>query len=264
MNLTSGLIGAETKGPIGWLIWDNPSKVNALSPGMYEDAQTVIDAYIADPAIKVVIMRGSGRKAFISGADIKSFDKTRSSPEAMKKSAEAPAKLRRTLLDMEKPLIAMIYGYCLGGGLGMALNADMRFASPDAQFSVPAALRGIAYAPAGLKQLVDLVGPSAAKDIMFSARRLKADEALRIGLINRVVDADELEADTIAYAEVLAANAPLSMRASKYFINQLGLERSQRDEARMEAMQREAEASEDFKEATRSFVEKRKPVFQGR
>ena len=182
----------------------------------------------------------------------------------MKASAEAPAKLRRTMLDMEQPLSAMIYGYCLGGGLGMALNADMRFASPDAQFSVPAALRGIAYAPSGLKQLVDLVGPSAAKDIMFSARRLKADEALRIGLINRVVDAEDLEANTIAYAEVLAANAPLSMRASKYFINQLGLERSQRDEARMEAMQREAEASEDFKEATRSFVEKRKPNFQGR
>ena len=264
MNLTSGLIGAETKGPIGWLIWDNPTKMNALSPGMYEDAQAVIDAYIADPAIKVVVMRGAGRKAFISGADIKSFDKTRSSPEALKASAEAPTKLRRTMLDMEKPLIAMIYGYCLGGGLGMALNADMRFASTDSQFSVPAALRGIAYAPSGLKQLVDLVGPSAAKDIMFSARRLKSDEALRIGLINRVVDAEELEANTIAYAEVLAANAPLSMRASKYFINQLGLERAQRDEPRMEAMQREAEASEDFNEATRSFVEKRKPVFQGR
>ena len=264
MNLTSGLIGAETKGSIGWLIWDNPTKMNALSPGMYEDAQAVIDAYIADPAIKVVVMRGAGRKAFISGADIKSFDKTRSSPEAMKASAEAPTKLRRTMLDMEKPLIAMIYGYCLGGGLGMALNADMRFASTDSQFSVPAALRGIAYAPSGLKQLVDLVGPSAAKDIMFSARRLKSDEALRIGLINRVVDAEELEANTIAYAEVLAANAPMSMRASKYFINQLGLERAQRDEARMDAMQREAEVSEDFKEATRSFVEKRKPAFQGR
>jgi enoyl-CoA hydratase/carnithine racemase len=264
MNLTSGLIGAETTGAIGWLIWDNPTKMNALSPGMYEDAQSVIDSYAADPAIKVVVMRGAGRKAFISGADIKSFDKTRSSPEAMRRSAEAPAKLRRTLLDLEKPLIAMIHGYCLGGGMGMALNADMRFASEDSQFSVPAALRGIAYAPSGLKQLVDLVGPSAAKDIMFSGRRLKSDEALRIGLINRVEKAEELEAATIAYAETLAANAPLSIRASKYFINQLGLERSQRDDARMEAMQREAEASEDFKEATRSFLEKRKPVFVGR
>lgn len=264
MNLTSGLIGAETTGTIGWLIWDNPTKLNALSPGMYEDAQTVIDAFAANPAIKVVVMRGAGRKAFISGADIKSFEKTRANPEAMKLAAVAPAKLRRTLLDLDKPLIAMIYGYCLGGGLGMALNADLRFASSDSQFGVPAASRGVAYAPAGLKQLVDLVGPSSAKDIMFSARRLKSDEALRIGLINRVVDAEELEAETIAYAEILATNAPLSIRASKYFINQLGLERAERDDARMDAMQREAENSEDFKEATRSFVEKRKPVFQGR
>ena len=264
MNLTSGLVGAETQGPIGWLIWDNPSKLNALSPGMSEDALTVIETFEADPAIKVVIMRGAGRKAFISGGDIKSFDKERANAEAARRAREAPAKLRHAMLHMEKPFIAMIYGYCLGGGLGMALNADLRFASSDAQFSVPAALRGIAYAPDGLKSLVDLVGPSVAKDIMFSGRRLKVDEALRVGLINRVVEAEELEAVTVAYAETLAANAPLSIRASKYFINQIGLERAQRDEARMVAMQREAEDSEDFKEATRSFVEKRKPVFLGR
>ena len=264
MNLTSGLVRAETAGPIGWLIWDNPTKLNALSPGMSEDALQVVEAYEADPAIKVVVMRGAGRKAFISGGDIKSFDKTRADAETARLAREAPGRLRLKLINLEKPLIAMIYGYCLGGGLGMALNADLRFAASDSQFSVPAALRGIAYAPEGLKSLVDLVGPSIAKDIMFSARRLKAEEALRIGLINRVVEAEELEAVTIAYAETLAANAPLSVRASKYFINQLGLERAERDEARMDAMQREAENSEDFKEATLSFVEKRKPVFHGR
>jgi enoyl-CoA hydratase len=264
MNLISGLVGAETQGAIGWLIWDNPGKLNALSPGMAEDALAVIEAYAADPAIKVVIMRGGGRKAFISGGDIKSFDSTRADAEAARRAREAPARLRRRMLALEKPFIAMIYGYCLGGGLGMALNADLRFASSDAQFSVPAALRGIAYAPDGLQSLVDLVGPSIAKDIMFSGRRLAADEALRIGLINRVVDAEELEAVTIGYAETLAANAPLSIRASKFFISQLGLERAERDEARMDAMQREAEDSEDFKEATRSFMEKRKPVFRGR
>jgi enoyl-CoA hydratase len=151
MHLPSGLIGAETTGAIGWLIWDNPDKLNALSPGMAEDALTVIEAYAADPAIKVVVMRGSGRKAFISGGDIKSFDKTRADAETARRAREAPEKLRRAMLTLEKPLIAMIYGYCLGGGLGMALNADLRFASSDAQFSVPAAVRGIAYAPSGLK-----------------------------------------------------------------------------------------------------------------
>lgn len=264
MNLKSGLVGAETRGAIGWLIWDNPTKLNALSPGMAEDALSVIEAYAADPAIKVVVMRGAGQRAFISGGDIKSFDTTRANAEIARQSREIPGRLRRHMLDLEKPLIAMIHGYCLGGGLGMALNADLRFAASDAQFSVPAAVRGIAYAPDGLKQLVDLVGPSVAKDIMFSARRLKAEEALRIGLINRIVEPDALEAETTAYAETLAGNAPLSVRASKFFINQLGLERAQRDEPRMEAMQREAENSEDFKEATASFVEKRKPVFHGR
>ena len=264
MDLTSGLVRAETNGPIGWLIWDNPTKLNALSPGMSEDALRVIEAYAADPAIKVVIMRGAGRKAFISGGDIKSFETTRADAEAARRAREAPERLRRAMLGLERPLIAMIYGYCLGGGLGMALNADLRFASTDARFSVPAALRGIAYAPEGLKQLVDLVGPSVAKDIMFSGRRLDAEEALRMGLINRIVAIEDLEAQTVAYAETLAANAPLSIRASKFFIAQLGIERAERDEARMDAMQREAENSEDFREATRSFIEKRKPVFRGR
>jgi len=198
MKVTSGLVGAEAQGPIGWLIWDNPTKLNALSPSMYEDALSVVADYAANPAIMVVVMRGAGRKAFISGADIKSFETTRANAETTRLAREISADLRHKLLDLEKPLIAMIYGYCLGGGLGMALNADLRFASSDAQFGIPAAVRGAAYGLDGLKQLVDLVGPSVAKDIMFSARRLQSDEALRIGLVNRVVDAEELEDVTVA------------------------------------------------------------------
>ena len=264
MKLTSGMVAAEMKEPIGWLIWDNQSKLNALSPSMYSDALTAIETFEADPAIKVVVMRGAGQRAFISGADISSFAKTRANADAAERARATSDKLRHAMLHMEKPLIAMIRGYCLGGGLGMALNADIRFASSDSQFSIPAAHRGVAYALDGLKQLVDVVGPSVAKDIMFSARRLHADEALRVGLVNRVVEPDELEAVTIEYAEALAANAPLSIRASKFFINQLGLEVAQRNEARMAAMQQDAAESEDFKEATRSFMEKRRPVFQGR
>jgi enoyl-CoA hydratase/carnithine racemase len=262
--LPSGLISAHTQGPIGWLVWDNPSKLNALSPGMSEDALAVIEAYAANPDIKVVIMRGSGTRAFISGGDIKSFDKTRANAEVARANRAIPAKLRQSMLDLEKPLIAMIHGYCLGGGMGMALNADLRFASTDAQFSVPAALRGVAYAPSGLQQLVDLVGPSRAKDIMFSGRRLGAEEALAIGLINRIYPPEELEAATVAYAETLARNAPLSIRASKYFINQLSLTEEKRNQTRITAMIDEAENSEDFKEATQSFLEKRKPVFKGK
>jgi enoyl-CoA hydratase len=264
MKLTSGMVDAEVKGPIGWLVWDNQSKRNALSPPMYPDALTVIETFEADPSVKIVVMRGAGERAFVSGADISSFAKTRADAAAVERTRAVPDQLRHAMLHMEKPLIAMIRGYCLGGGLGMALNADIRFASSDSQFGIPAAHRGVAYAPEGLKQLVDLVGPSVAKDIMFSARRLPADEALRVGLVNRVVEPEELEAVTVEYAETLAANAPLSIRASKYFINQLGLERAERNEARMAAMRQEAADSEDFKEATRSFMEKRRPVFQGR
>lgn len=264
MILKSGLIKAKTEDAIGWLIFDNPTKLNALSPGMSEDALSVIEAYDADPAVKVVIMRGDGEKAFISGGDISSFEKTRANAEEAQRAAKIPARLAQKMTDLSKPLIAMIRGYCLGGGMGMALNADLRFASADAQFGIPAALRGVAYAPEGLKKLVDLVGPSVAKDIMFSARRIKADEALRLGLINRVFAPQDIERETIAYARTLCENAPLSIRASKFFINQLGLERAQRDEDTIRDMQRVAANSDDFKEATRSFMEKRKPVFQGR
>ena len=263
-DLKSGLVAAHTAGPIGWLVWDNPTKLNALSPGMSEDALAVITAYAADPEIKVVIMRGAGTRAFISGGDIKSFDKTRGNAEAARASRAIPGQLRRALLDLEKPLIAMIHGYCFGGGLGMALNADLRFAATGSQFAVPAAHRGVAYAPSGLQQLVDLVGPSVAKDIMFSARRLPAEEALRVGLINRILPPDELEAATVEYAIGLARNAPLSIRASKFFIAQLSLPENQRNEARITAMIDEAENSEDFREATRSFMEKRQPVFKGK
>lgn len=264
MNLKSGLIAARTEGAIGWLIFDNPAKLNALSAGMIEDTLTVIEGYTADPAVKAVIMRGSGEKAFISGGDISNFEKSRPNAEASERSLEILNLLAKKMVDMGKPLIAMIHGYCLGGGLGMALNADLRFAASTAQLGIPAAQRGIAYPPAGLKKLVDLIGPSRTKDIMFSARRVKAEEALQIGLVNRVVAPGELEAITIEYANVVAGNAPLSVAASKYFINQLGLERAERDEVRIKQMISAAADSEDFKEATRSFLEKRKPVFQGR
>jgi len=263
MQLKSGLVAASKGEGIGWLVFDNPAKLNALSPGMSEDALAVIEAFGADAEVKVVILRGRGEKAFISGGDISSFGKTRKDAVTAEKAREIPNRLAAAITHLEKPVIAMIHGYCLGGGLGMALNADMRFASSGATFGIPAALRGIAYPPDGLKKLVDLVGPSVAKDIMFSARRFGAEEALRLGVINRVFPAEALEAETVAYAKTLCDNAPLSIQASKFFIEQLGLERAQRDEARIAAMIRKAADSEDFKEATRSFVEKRKPVFKG-
>ena len=167
------------------------------------------------------------------------------------------------LENSAKPVIAMIHGFCLGGGLSIALCADLRFAADTCQLGIPSAQRGIAYSADSVARLVDAVGSSIAKDMLMSARRLKHEEALRAGLVNRVFKSEDLERETILYAEGVAANAPLSVRAAKYFINQLQLEKAERDETEMRRMQTEAATSDDFKEATRAFMEKRKPVFRG-
>jgi len=248
---------------IGWLIFENPHKLNAMSSKMTEQALEIVTGYESDPSIRVVIMRGAGEKAFISGGDISKFEKTRFAPGSAGSGHENSDRLRKKLVNIDKPVIAMIHGYCLGGGMGIALCADMRFGSPTSQLGIPAAQRGLAYPPSVLNLLIDLVGPSVAKDILISARRLKADEAHRVGLLNYVYPPEDLERETVAYANIVVGNSPLSIRASKFCINQLGLEQSQRDHDTMQRMQDEAANSDDFKEATRSFMEKRKPTFRG-
>ncbi len=255
---------ATKDGSIGWLTFENPARLNAISGAMIAEAIDIIRDFSQDPDIRTVIMRGAGEKAFISGGDISKFEETRFKTPAAEQGESPFDTLRRDLSALEKPLIAMIHGYCLGGGMGVALCADLRFGTPTAQMGIPAALRGVAYPLDGLKPLVDLVGPSRAKDIMMTGRRMKADEAFQLGLLNRIFTPETLEDETRAYAQTLAGNAPLSVKAAKVFIDQLGLEPAKRDHARIKAMGLEARDSEDFREATRSFMEKRKPVFKGR
>src|SRR5690606_29425609 len=165
---------------------------------------------------------------------------------------------------LDKPVITMIRGYCMGGGLAVAMETDLRFASSDSTFAIPAAKLGIAYSATGIEKLSTLVGPGAAKDILFSGRRLKADEALSLGLINRVLPPEELEAYTRDYCEQLASNAPLSIASTKFIISQLALPHASRNTARIEELQRAAAESEDLKEGRKAFMEKRKPTFHGR
>jgi enoyl-CoA hydratase/carnithine racemase len=263
MDSTTDIAKGVRDDGIGWLIFENPAKLNAMSSNMTEQALEIISDFESDPSIRVVIMRGAGEKAFISGGDISKFEKTRFTPGSADSGREKSDQLRKKLVNINKPVIAMIHGYCLGGGMGIALCADMRFGSTTSQLGIPAAQRGLAYPPSALKLLVDLVGPSVARDILISAQRLKADEAHRVGLLNYVYAPEDLERETVAYAKAVACNAPLSIRASKFCINQLGLEHSRRDHETMQRMQDEAASSEDFKEATRSFMEKRKPLFRG-
>ena len=211
----------------------------------------------------LIVLKGAGEKAFVSGADISEFEQKRHS-SASRRSYDEKAALATDLLSQSgKPVIAMIRGFCIGAGMAIALSADIRFATTECRFGIPAARLGLGYGYAGAKALTDLVGPSHAKDIFFSARFLDADEALRMGLVNRIVPEDELEKDVRAYAELIANNAPLTIKAAKAAVNQARNDSSEKDLERITRMVDDCFDSNDYAEGRRAFLEKRTPRFTG-
>jgi enoyl-CoA hydratase/carnithine racemase len=260
---TDKIIARKERG-IGWLIFNQPERRNAMSIEMWEAIPDVLADFASDPAVRVVVMAGAGDKAFVSGADISQFEQSRSDAESAEHYARTTAAAWTALGGLEKPLIAMIRGFCIGGGLAIALKADVRIAADDAQFAIPAARLGLAYAADGIGELVALIGPSEAKSILFSAERLDAQRALRIGLINRVVPVAGLEQAVRDYAQRLSENAPLTIRSAKITIDELMRNEGERDMTRVEASYQACFASEDYKEGRRAFMEKRKPRFTGR
>lgn len=263
MQLNTEKMIAEVEDGIGWMTFNNPERRNALSLEMWEGISAIMESFQRDDAVRVVVMKGAGDKAFVSGADISQFDEKRANAEQAEAYSATMAGARRRLAELDKPLIAMIRGYCLGGGLTVALNADIRIASEDSQFGVPAARLGIAYGYDAMKQLVDLVGPSFAKEIAFSARRLSAEETLRIGLVNRVVPAGELEKTVRELAVTIATNAPMSVRAAKFTIGETLRDPGKRDFDAMERMVKACFESQDYVEGRTAFMQKRKPNFTG-
>lgn len=263
MELQTDRMLAEVNNGIGWVTFNNPARRNAMSLEMWQGLGTILEAYENDPAVRVVVMRGAGGKAFVSGADISEFDKVRANAEQRLSYAKISEAGRIWLDRLTKPLLAMIQGYCLGGGLATALSADIRFATPDSTFAIPAARLGLGYEFEGLRVLSDLVGPARAKDILFSARMLSASEALQIGLINFICDTAEIREHVEAYAATIAANAPLTVRAAKVAINQLGVDPDRRDLTHISGMVAACFDSNDYKEGRNAFQEKRKPVFTG-
>jgi enoyl-CoA hydratase/carnithine racemase len=259
-----GLMLAEIDGAVGTVVFNQPEKHNAVTVEMWIGLGEIIAEMEADAAIRVVVLRGAGEKAFVSGADISQFDKTRSNAAVAAQHALRMATGRGAIKRCSKPTIAAIRGYCLGGGLGIALQADIRIAANDSQFGIPAARLGIAYAFDGLRTLVDTVGPAHARMIMYSANRLDAAEAARIGLINRVVSGDSLWSEVGALAARIASNAPISVAASKAGIDMSLRDPDQRDLALLDAFQRRSLDSEDYREGRAAFKEKRQPVFTGR
>ncbi len=264
MKLNTDKMIAETGNGIGWMIFNNPERRNALSLEMWEAIAAILDSFQRDDSVRVVVMKGTGDKAFVSGADISQFEDQRKNAEQAERYSAMSSGARQKLAGLDKPLIAMIRGYCLGGGLSVAMSADIRIASKDAQLGIPAARLGIAYGYESLEQLVNLVGPSFAKEILFSARRFSADEALRIGLVNRVVPVDELERTVCELADTIASNAPLSVKATKMTVAQVLKDPANRDLKSVEQIVKTCFDSQDYAEGRQAFLEKRKPQFTGR
>jgi enoyl-CoA hydratase/carnithine racemase len=229
---------------------------------MWEAIPRVLDDFGADPAIRVVVLTGAGDKAFVSGADISQFESQRSTAEAVQRYERIGDAAQAKLQGFDKPTIAMIRGYCIGGGLGIAAACDLRLAAVDARFSIPAAKLGLGYRAGSMKKLVDIVGAAYAKEIMITARQFSAAEAKEMGLVHRVVAAAELEKLTREYCEAIAANAPLTMRAAKRIIGEVV--KTDYDAAACNALVKECFDSADYKEGRTAFMEKRKPQFKGR
>jgi enoyl-CoA hydratase/carnithine racemase len=214
--------------------------------------------------VRVIILKGAGEKAFVSGADISQFKEKRSSPDAVRIYNAASEAASAALRECPKPTIAMIRGYCIGGGTATAVNCDIRIAAEDARFGVPAAKLGLGYRFGGIKRLSDLVGPAFTAEIFFTGRQFTAQEALQMNLVNRVVPVAELEKYTLDYANTIAGNAPLTIAAVKRALIEYLKDPAQRDLALCHKMVDECFASEDYKEGQAAFMEKRKSAFRGR
>jgi enoyl-CoA hydratase len=255
---------SRKEGQVGYVIFNNPERRNAVSLEMWEATAGILDDFGKDGEIRVVVLTGAGDKAFVSGADISRFENERANEEAIARYNHTVERANAAIYDYPKPTIAMIRGYCIGGGLGLALCCDLRICSDDSRFAVPAAKLGLGYPYHGLKKLVDVVGPSFAKEIFYTARQFDAEEARQMGLVNRVVPAAELAAFVKKYADMIAENAPLTIATTKFTIGETVKDESKRDLAKSAAMVKQCFESKDYVEGRRAFMEKRKPVFTGR
>lgn len=260
----AGEVRCTVEGSTGWLLIDNPTKLNAMSLTMFKQLGEHITRLGEDAAVRCVILRGADGKAFCSGGDISEFEGFRTGPEGIAGYGRVGNASLEKLRTCPKPTIAMIEGYCMGGGVALALNCDLRIASSDARIGIPAAKRGLSYDFTDIKLLVDLVGPSAAKSMLYTGRAFGAEEALRIGLINELAPAGELRAQVMKICDSIAANAPLSIAAAKFIVDTTTADPAKRDLHACEAYFEKCMTSEDFAEANQAFAEKRRPVFKGR
>jgi enoyl-CoA hydratase/carnithine racemase len=257
-------LSVEIDGPVASIAIDNPARRNAFDLAMWKALPGIVRAIEAEPEARVIVLRGAGDLAFASGADIAEFETVRATAEGGRAYERANEAAFQALSQSRLPVLAMIRGFCLGGGLGLAVSCDLRIAAEDAVFGIPAARLGVGYPPASMAGVVAAVGAAAAKDLFFTARRIDAREAQRLGLLSRLVPPRELEAEAYALARTIAANAPLTITAAKRAIDAAsGLPGA----PGREELARLADAcfdSDDYREGRSAFLAKRSPAFRGR
>jgi enoyl-CoA hydratase/carnithine racemase len=264
MEFADGKILAEITDGVGRITFNQPEKRNAMSVAMWAGMAAALDLFEADASVRCVVLTGAGDKAFVSGADISQFDKMRSDADAQREYSKQTAGGRLKLASFPKPVIAEIRGFCMGGGLGIAMSCDIRIAAEGSQFGIPAAKLGIAYGFDMVRHLVDLVGPAHAHMILMTGERFDAAEASRVGLINKVVPAEALAGEVARLTATLAVNAPLSLYANKRTVQAVLQDRADRDMAGINAAMAACFDSADYQEGRSAFMAKRKPAFQGR
>ena len=261
--MTTDKMLSRIEGGVGYITFNNPEKHNAVSIEMWDALEKILDEFRSSKDIRVIVLNGAGGKSFVSGADISKFDKERSSKEAVLSYNKRTQKVYELLETFPKPTIAMINGYCIGGGLNLAVCCDIRICSEKSKFAMPAAKLSLGYPFSSIKRLFDVMGPGMAKHFMFTAEKISASEALACGLVQKLVSEENIESYVRDYALTISHNAPLTIKAMK----QIGIEilknPDERDLLLCEQLASACFDSEDYKEGRKAFMEKRKPNFKG-
>ncbi len=262
--MSAGKLTVEKRGAVGWVVFDQPAKKNAINDAMWRGIPEAMARFDADAQVRCVAFRGAGTEAFAAGADISEFEEIRAHRAAVGEYDGLLDRVLHSIQDSRKPSVALIHGFCMGGGLEVALACDLRYCGSSAQFAIPAAKLGIAYNVEGHKRLLETVGHARAREIMYLGRRYPAAEALAMGLVQRVAPDAELDAFVEGVIATLIENAPLSIANSKTILEEYAKSAGLADQERMRAAIDRCAKSEDYEEGRRAFMEKRKPQFKGR
>ena len=262
--MSEGKLVVEKRGAVGWIVFDHPARKNAINGAMWRGIPTAMERFDADPEVRCVAFRGAGSEAFAAGADISEFEKNRAQRSAVSEYDGLLDRVLHAIQGSPKPSLAMIHGFCLGGGVEVALACDLRYCGQSAQFAIPAAKLGLAYNVEGHKRLVETVGHARAREIMFLGRRYSADEAFGMGLVHQVLPDSDLEKFVFETTNTLCENAPLAIANTKTIIEEYVKAEGSPDAARMRAAIERCARSADYEEGRKAFMEKRKPKFTGR